>query len=137
MIINWIGLLCGLVTISGIWLGHVVVRKIEAWSPTLWLPTLITLLLGHFLVISAMSNSNPIMSAPLGILGTIVLWNGLEFKRQERRVKRGHAPANPHNPRHARILAENTSATTINWLAHQPRGVPFAQAELAEISKEN
>jgi len=71
-----------------------------------------------------------------GILGVTLLWDALEFYRQQRRIQRGHAPANPNNPRHARILAEFTSATTIDWLDRDPRGSAYTPAELASIREE-
>ena len=51
-----------------------------------------------------------------------VLWDALEFTRQHRRVVKGHAPANPSNPRHARILAEHSNATTLDLLKRDPLG---------------
>ena len=54
------------------------------------------------------------------ILGITLLWDALEFTRQQKRVKKGHAPANPHNPRHAKILAEHPTATTLDLLKHLP-----------------
>ncbi len=62
------------------------------------------------------------VSAALGIWGITLLWDALEFMRQQKRVKIGHAPANPLNPRHARILAEYPAATTIHWLEREPTG---------------
>jgi hypothetical protein len=44
--------------------------------------------------------------AVLGILGITLLWDALEMTRQQRRICKGHAHANPDNPRHARILEQ-------------------------------
>jgi hypothetical protein len=69
------------------------------------------------------------------ILGVTLLWDALEFFRQQKRVKHGHAPANPNNPRHAKILAEYPDATTIDWLNRSPRGSKYSSAELASIKE--
>jgi hypothetical protein len=63
------------------------------------------------LEIASLAASARWLSAGLGILGVTFLWDAVELFRQEKRVKRGHAPANPHNPRHQRILAEYPTAT--------------------------
>ncbi len=52
-------------------------------------------------------------------LGITALFDALEFRRQFRRVKQGHAPANPNNPRHAPWLAEG-KATTADLLKREP-----------------
>ena len=65
-----------------------------------------------------------------GILGVTLLWDSFEFWRQQKRVIKGHAPANPDNPRHARILAENpslppsTCSTGIRSVAGQAKKPP-------------
>lgn len=121
---NWIGVAAAAATFFGIWFGHVGVRKIEAASPTIWLPTAIALALGLVLEIGALLTDNLYLSGGLGIAGMTVLWDALEFSRQHKRIAHGHAPANPNNPRHARLLAENTSATTVDWLDREPVGHP-------------
>jgi len=120
MELNWLGVIAALATFLSIWLGHVGVRKIEARSPTIWLPTMIVLALGLAFEIGALLTSSIGLSAALGITGMILLWDALEFSRQQKRVQKGHAPANPKNLRHARILATYPSATTIDWLNRQP-----------------
>jgi hypothetical protein len=57
----------------------------------------------------------------LGIAGTTLWFDALELRRQYKRVIKGHAPANPHNPRHAPHLATG-QATTTNWLDRAPGG---------------
>jgi hypothetical protein len=113
---NWIGLAAALSAFLGIWLGHVAVRKIEFISPTIWLPTLGFALLGCTLEWFSLSTFNLPLSTTLGILGITFLWDALEFTRQQKRIKKGHAPANPNNPRHARILTNYPSATTVDLL---------------------
>lgn len=122
MTLDWIGVVAAAATFFGIWFGHVGVRKIEAASPTIWLPTVIALTLGLALEAAALLTQNLYVSGVLGIVGITVLWDALEFSRQHNRVRDGHAPANPHNPRHTRLLAKSKSATTVNWLDRDPMG---------------
>ena len=122
MTLNWIGPVMAAAAFIGIWCGHVGVRKIEAASPTLWLPTVSALVIGLALEVTALLSRSLYLSGALGIVGITVLWDALEFTRQHNRVKHGHAPANPANPRHAHLLAESKSATTINWLDREPLG---------------
>jgi hypothetical protein len=121
----------------GIWLGHVSVRKIDFLSPTVWLPSLGALSLGILLEAGAMLTKNMYLSSAFGILGFTLLWDALEFWRQHRRVKKGHAPANPANPRHARMLAVSGSTTTIDWLNREPVGRKLSTEELYTIRENN
>ena len=123
------GLVTAAATFFGIWLGHVGVRKIEAASTRLWLPVLSALALGAALEIGALWSPSPYLSGALGIVGTTLLWDAFEFRRQHNRVKHVHSPANPYNPRHARLLVENRSATTWNWLRRDPVGRPVSADE--------
>ncbi|MGD8403449.1 MAG: DUF4491 family protein [Anaerolineales bacterium] len=120
MEINYVGLTAALAAFLGIWLGHVSVRVIEGNAKKLWPPILIAILLGLTLEIYSLSIVNRLLSTAAGILGMTILWEALEFIRQERRIKKGHAPANPSNPRHAQILAEYPSATTLDLLDRDP-----------------
>ncbi|MDO9129819.1 MAG: DUF4491 family protein [Anaerolineales bacterium] len=120
MTLNPLGLASALAAFLGIWLGHVTVRKVEAAAPKLWPPILIAIALGLGLEIWSLVTDSLITSAVTGILGITVLWDALEFVRQEKRIKKGHAPANPANPRHARILTAYPAATTINLLKREP-----------------
>lgn len=135
MTLTWIGLVAALSTFLGIWLGHVAVRTIEYISPTVWIPALIALSLGLVVEIGALWSDSLNVSIALGIFGFTLLWDALEFWRQQRRVKKGHAPANPDNPRHARILAKGAPATTIDWLDREPRGRRLSLEELQAIHK--
>ncbi len=136
MEINFIGLAAALATFFGVWLGHVSVRKIEREAIHLWKPTWIAVILGITSEAASFITSSLILSAISSILGVTLLWDALEIAvRQPRRIKHGHAPANPKNPRHARILAEYPEATTIDWLDRDPRGTPYSPAELASIKE--
>jgi hypothetical protein len=133
--INFVGLAAALATFFGVWLGHVSVRKIERETANLWKPALIAIALGTGLEIAALLTPVLILSAMSSIIGVTLLWDALEFFRQQKRVKHGHAPANPNNPRHVQILAEYPDATTIDWLDRDPRGSAYSSAELASIKE--
>ena len=135
MILNWIGLIAASATFLGVWMGHVSVRKIEYLSPTIWLPSITAVVIGLSLEIGAMVSKNLYFSAILGILGITVLWDALEFWRQQNRVQKGHAPANPNNPRHARILHSSTLSTNFDWLDRNPIGRRLTVEEPKGIQK--
>lgn len=137
MEINLIGLIAALATFLGIWLGHVSVRVIERKAKTLLPPIIIAIVLGLTLEWFSLSTLNLQLSTAFGILGITILWDALEFVRQEKRVKKGHAPANPSNPRHAQILAEYPSATTLDLLKRDPIGRPVTTDEAAQLITEN
>ena len=96
------GVVLGVTAFVSIWLGHVAVRVLEYRMA--WLPWPLFLLAGIAVEIGALMARAPLASGVLGIVGMTLLWDAIEFKRQEKRVLRGHAPANPRNPRHARLL---------------------------------
>ena len=120
MSINPIGLTAALAAFLGIWLGHVSVRLIERNARILWPPILIALALGLALEAWSLVTYLLLLNTALGILGITILWDAFEFIRQEKRVKKGHAPANPNNPRHAQILAQYPSATALDLLKRNP-----------------
>ena len=135
MTLNWIGVIAAAATFFGIWIGHVSVRKIEYISTTVWVPSGVTLFLGLLLELGAMMSENQYTSAALGIFGITVLWDAFEFWRQQERVRKGHAPANPDNPRHARMLQTNEMSTTIDWLNRNPTGRQLTGDELEAIQE--
>jgi len=112
MAINPLGLIAGATAFLGIWFGHVSVRRIEAQSTKLWHPMVIYLAAGLILELGAFFMSNKALSMVCGITGITLLWDVLEFKRQERRVQKGHAQPNPANPRHAVLLIEPGALAT-------------------------
>ena len=136
MEINIIGFAAALATFLGVWLGHVAVRKIERETVNLWIPASIALTLGLGFQVASFFVSSLHLSAMCGILGVTLLWDSFEFYRQQKRIKHGHAPANPKNPRHAKIMAEYPDATIVDWLDRNPRGMAYSPAELASM-KEN
>lgn len=129
MEINWTGAAAALATFVGVWLGHVIVRAVEARVVSLRLPIAVCIGLGFGLEIASLFTRSAPAAAALGILGLTSLWDALEFFRQEKRVKTGRAPANPANPRHARILAVCPAAGTVNWLKREPRGRAYSEEE--------
>ena len=133
MDINITGLIAAVSTFLGVWFGHVAVRKIESVSRTIWLPTLIFALVGLTLEGISLSTFHVPLSTASGILGFTFLWDALEFTRQQNRVKKGHAPANPANPRHARLLKEHPSATTLDLLKRDPVGRTVSQSEAVRL----
>lgn len=136
MEINWLGLASASATFFGVWIGHVSVRKIEREVTRIWIPATLAFLFGIGLEIASFRTSNLILSTICGILGVTLLWDALELAvRQPKRIKHGHAPANPNNPRHAQILATHPNATTIDWLDRDPRGVPYSSAELTSLKE--
>ncbi len=130
---NTLGLITALATFLGIWGGHVSVREIERRATRLWKPILGALTLGLALEAVSLSTTHRPLSAATGILGVTVLWDALEFVRQEKRVKKGHAPANPENPRHARILADFPSATVLDLLRRAPVGRAVSPEEAVDL----
>jgi hypothetical protein len=120
---NFIGVVAALTAFFSIWFGHVAVRKIEFISPTIWLPTTIFATLGLIVEFLSLLTVNRPLSTAFGILGITLLFDALEFTRQQNRIKKGHAPANPNNPRHALILADpNFRATALDLLKREPTG---------------
>ncbi len=125
MEINTLGLTAAVIAFVSIWFGHVAVRKIEFGSSSIWLPTVIFVLLGLACEWFSLSTFNLQLSTVFGIIGITVLFDAFELTRQQKRIRKGHAPANPNNPRHAKILADpNSHATTVNLLKREPSGAP-------------
>jgi len=135
MEINLIGIVSAFITFFGVWMGHVMVRKIERETADLRIPIGIFLALGLGFAALSLLTPNLILSAASGIFAMTLVWDSHEFSRQQKRVKRGRAPANPNNPRHAKILAEYPEATTFNWLHRDPRGSAYSIAELASMKE--
>ena len=134
---NYIGFVAAASTFLGIWFGHVAVRKIESISPTLWLPTVIFAVTGIALEWLSLSASSIQLSTASGILGFTFLWDAIEFTRQQNRIKKGHAPANPANPRHVRLLREHKSATTLDLLKREPVSKPVSHTEAVKLITEH
>jgi hypothetical protein len=130
---NTIGLLAAASTFLGVWFGHVAIRKIEAISSTIWLPTISFAIVGIAFEWLSVSTSNLNFSTVFGILGITFLCDAIEFTRQQNRVRKGHAPANPANPRHARLMRDYSSVTTLDLLKREPIGEPVSHNEAARL----
>jgi hypothetical protein len=96
MTLQWAGLVLAVLTLATIGLGHVAVRELNYRYGTKPMPVFLLFGLG-FLGVSLLVTGN-LASAALGILGITTLWDAVEFIRQEERIRRGHAPANPDRP---------------------------------------
>src|SRR5512139_433406 len=134
MLLNLLGLSTAVAAFLGIWLGHVSVRKVEAATPDLRLPVILASGLGLGLCAASLVVAGRAPSAVLGVLGITVLWDAYELVRQEKRVRRGHAPANPLNPRHAAFLAAG-EATTVDLLKREPALAHSANSGMMEDDK--
>jgi len=133
---NSLGFASAAATFLGVWIGHVSVRKIERDVERIWIPSALALTFGIGLEVAAFQTDSLVLSTICGILGMTLLFDSIELAyRQPKRVMKGHAPANPRNPRHARILASHPTATIIDWLKRDPRGVPYSEEELGSIEE--
>jgi len=132
---NTFGVVCAAATFLNIWIGHVSVRAIERRAERLWQPMAVFALAGIFALVSSLSTSGN-NQAVLGITGFMLMWDSFEFYRQQKRIRIGHAPANPANPRHQRILAEFPRSTTVDLLDRPIRGKQYSPDEIATMLKE-
>ncbi|MEI7772252.1 MAG: DUF4491 family protein [Chloroflexales bacterium] len=115
------GLSMATATFLGIWWGHVGVRRLEARSADVRPPALALITLGLGLNLYSLFAPSLTVAGVCSIIGITLLWDAFELYRQQRRVIKGHAPANPANPRHAAYLATpNSRATTADLLKREP-----------------
>jgi len=133
MEINSLGLTAAVTAFLTIWIGHVAVRKVEANTINIKKTMFIAIALGLLVEYLSLSTSNLQLSTALGILGITLLWDAFEIYRQEKRIKHGHAPANPNNPRHAKILAEHSTATKLDLLKRDPVGRQVSPEEAPKL----
>lgn len=133
MAINSLGLIAAATAFFTIWGGHVAVRKVEAEVQDIRFPMVIAIVLGLLTEYGALVTSNLQLSTVFGILGITLLWDAFEIYRQQNRVKHGHAPANPINPRHAKILADHPTATTLDLLKREPIGRQVSPEEAPRL----
>ena len=130
---NTLGLTAAVTAFLTIWIGHVTVRKVEAETRDIRIPMTVAVALGLLTEYLSLITVNRSLSTVLGILGITLLWDAFEIYRQQNRVKHGHAPANPNNPRHAKILAEYSSASTLDLLNRDPVGRPVSPEEASKL----
>lgn len=120
------GIWMALATFLGIWWGHVGVRWLEANSADIRPPAAVLIVCGLALNGYALVAQSLTIAGFCSIIGITLLWDAFELYRQVRRVQKGHAPANPANPRHAAYLAAGGLATTKDLLNREPTGSPLA-----------
>jgi hypothetical protein len=128
------GLSMALATFVGIWWGHVGVRWLEAHSPNIWPPLVILAIAGAALNIYSLFAPNLTISGVASIIGITLLWDAFEMYRQQKRVLKGHAPANPNNPRHAAFLAQG-KGTTEDLIDREPQGKPVPPASATRTTQ--
>jgi hypothetical protein len=115
------GLWMALATFLGIWWGHVGVRWLEAHSADVRPPAAALIVVGLGLNLYSLVAPSLALAGVCSIIGITMLWDAFELYRQQKRVIKGHAPANPANPRHAAYLAAPGSrATTTDLLKREP-----------------
>lgn len=125
------GFWMALATFLGIWWGHVGVRWLERSVPRVGPPAFILTALGLGLNGYALVAPSLTLGGVASIIGITLLWDAYELFRQQRRVLKGHAPANPRNPRHAAYLAAGGPVTTVDLLDREPTGRPVHGAARA------
>lgn len=113
------GLWLAIATFLSIWWGHVGVRWLEAKCADIRLPMIVLIIVGLLLNLVALFSANVTIGGVCSVVGISLWWDAFELVRQDRRVRHGHAPANPQNPRHARYLAEGR-ATIHDPLDREP-----------------
>jgi divalent metal cation (Fe/Co/Zn/Cd) transporter len=121
------GVWMAVATFLGIWWGHVGVRWLEARSSRVEPPAVLLILAGLGLNIFALFSASLTVAGVSSIIGITLLWDAFELFRQQKRVLKGHAPANPNNPRHAAYLAQGGAATTTDLLDREPAGRPVGK----------
>lgn len=137
MTFNTAGLLAALAAFFGIWFGHVAVRRIEWGSSTIGLPTTVFALAGLILEYVSIRVNNQGLAIVTGIIGITLLWDALEFTRQQNRIKKGHAPANLNNPRHLRLMEEYAGVTPLDLLKREPVGRAVSEKEAIHLMMEH
>ena len=135
--INSLGPIAAFIAFFSIWFGHVAVRKIESISPTIWIPSTIFAILGLFCEWLSLKAPSLQIATIFGILGITLLFDAFEFTRQQKRIMKGHAPTNPGNPRHVKILKEYSSATTLDLLKREPMGSALTISEDSRVMEES
>lgn len=118
------GFWMALATFLGIWWGHVGVRLLERSLTRVEPAAALLAAIGLGLNSYALFAPSLTIAGVCSIIGITLVWDAYELFRQQKRVQKGHAPANPKNPRHAAYLAAGGHATTVDLLDREPMGVP-------------
>ena len=96
MTVEWAGPVLAAVTVVTIWLGHVMVRKVNYLFGSV--PAIPLFFIGSGILTASLFVSSDLLSAVLGIVGVTTLWDCVELIRQENRIRKGHAAENPKRP---------------------------------------
>ena len=96
MILWWSGPILAAVTVATIWLGHVMVRKLNYHFGTRPVP--LVAVIGAAALVASLLTTSDLLSGILGITGVTTLWDAFELIRQEERVRQGKAEENPRRP---------------------------------------
>ena len=84
--LQWAGPLMALVTFATIGAGHMLVRRLHArYSVRPGAPFMI---LGGLVLVTSLLTASNLLSGILGLIGVTLAWDGIEFYRQERRLRR-------------------------------------------------
>jgi hypothetical protein len=126
------GFWMAIATFLGIWWGHVGVRLLERKLTRVEPAAIALVAAGLGLNLYSLFAPNLTIAGVCSIIGITLLWDAYELFRQQKRVIKGHAPANPANPRHAAYLAAGGHATTEDLLDREPVGRPLKGAHGAE-----
>ncbi|MFL5733375.1 MAG: DUF4491 family protein [Chloroflexia bacterium] len=97
------GPVLAVVTFLTIWWGHVLVRITHYYYGTKPAPAVFVG--GLLLLLGSTQAGSDLLSAVLGIVGLTLVWDAFELRRQELRVRQGHAPLNPRVHRVAAGMA--------------------------------
>jgi hypothetical protein len=96
MTLQWSGPLLAALPLGTIAFGHVAVRRANYLYGTRPVPYFFVL--GLAFLLCSLLVTGDLVSGVLGILGVTTLWDAFELIRQEKRIRRGHARANPNRP---------------------------------------
>jgi Domain of unknown function (DUF4491) len=102
------GPVLAVVTFLTIWWGHVLVRITHYHYGTKPAPA--CFLGGLLLLLGSTQTRSDLLSAALGVVGLTLVWDAFELRRQELRVRQGHAPLNPRVHRVAAGMAASRLA---------------------------
>ena len=87
MTLQWSGFALAITTFMTIGIGHVLVRRLHPkFGTRLGIPFMLA---GGVVMFLSLFTANELMSGILGIVSITTFWDGIEFFRQEKRVKRG------------------------------------------------
>lgn len=89
MNLQFIGVILALTTFASIGVGHVLVRRVYPLlgikaAPLFWT-------LGILTYYASVSQESDTWSSVLGVVAVTLVWDGIEFLRQKKRVERGEA----------------------------------------------